>query len=146
MGSEMCIRDSADTTLAEAGVGLNLKRIDQSIKNAEKLALSNAKVMKANMASQIRTSKQNIRQIGLEAQVQASNILASQMIFPPRVPYAPMPEMPPERMFVDRMEAIPGYTPPPVAQSTWAPILQGVSGAASAMTGAIDPQTGQFYS
>ena len=44
--------------------------------------------------------------------------------------------MPPERVFVDRMKAIPGFVPPPQQQSTWAPLISGIASAGSAIAGA----------
>ena len=42
------------------------------------------------------------------------------MIFPKRLDYDPAPKKPPERVFVDRMEAIPGFVPPAQKENLWA--------------------------
>ena len=127
---------NADSSLAEAGVGLNLDRLENAIQNAEGEAQANLEVMQANMASQIRTAEQNIKQISLERKTADVNTRAGMMLFPERLQYDPVPTMPPERVFVDRMEAIPGFVPPPHQQSTFAPLIKGIAGAGMAIAGA----------
>lgn len=125
-----------ETSLAEIGVGLNLQRIDNAIKDAEAEAEFNLEVMKANMKSSIKESERNLKQIALERSVADLNTRAGMMLKPDRMPYEPMPEMPPERVFVERMEAIPGFVPPAQQQSTWAPLISGIGGAASSLASA----------
>ena len=123
---------NADASLQEAGVGLNLQRIDNAIQNAEENAQFNLDVMRENMKSNLAATLRNVKQIGLERQVSDINTRAGMMLFPERLSYDPRPEPPPERIFVERMEAIPGYTPPAQQQSTWAPLISGIGqGAAS---------------
>ena len=84
------------------------------------------------MKSTLNQTLRDVKQIGLERQVADLNTKAGMMLFPERLSYDPRPEMPPERIFVERMEAIPGYTPPAQQQSTWAPLISGIGqGAAS---------------
>jgi hypothetical protein len=127
---------NADSSLAEAGVGLNVERLENALQNAESEAQGNLEVMRANMASQIRTAEQNIKQISLERKTADVNTRAGMMLFPERLSYDPVPTMPPERVFVDRMEAIPGFVPPPQQQSTWAPLISGIASAGTAIAGA----------
>ena len=123
---------NADSSLAEAGVGLNLKRIDQAVANAQSEVKLNLEVMRANMQSAIGQAERNIRQIGFERSIADLNTRAGMMLFPERLSYEPRPEKPPERIFVERMEAIPGFVPPARQQNVWAPLIQGAfSGAAS---------------
>ena len=124
---------NADSTLQEAGVGLNIQRIDAAIENAEGEAAGNLKVMRANMQSAISQAQRNINQIRLEREVADLNTNAGRMLFPDRLPYDPKPEMPPERIFVKRMKAMPGFVPPAQQQNTWAPLIKGVSSAASSL-------------
>lgn len=128
---------NADASLAEAGVGLNLQRIDNAIQNAESEAEGNLEVMRANMKSTIAQTERNIKQISLDRAYADTNTQANMMLMPERLSYDPPPQLPPERQFVDRMEALPGYVPPPQQQSVWAPIFQGISGAASQVVGGI---------
>lgn len=126
---------NADASLAELGVGLNLSKIENAIKNAEATAQGNQEVMRANMQSAIRQAEQNIKQITLERKYADVNTRANMMLFPERLSYDPAPEMPPEREFVDRMEAIPGFVPPAQQQSTWAPLISGIASAATSLHG-----------
>ena len=127
---------NADASLQELGVGLNLSKIENAIENAEATAQGNQEVMRANMQSAIRQAEQNIKQITLERKYADVNTRANMMLFPERLSYDPAPEMPPEREFVDRMEAIPGFVPPAQQQSTWAPLISGIGGAAKSLAGA----------
>ena len=124
---------NADASLQEAGVGLNLQRIDAAIKNAENDTQYNLKVMSENMKSTINEAERNIKQIGLERQIADLNTRAGMMLFPERLSYDPVPEMPPEPIFVERMDAIPGFVPPAQQQSTFAPIISGIGQAAGSL-------------
>ena len=126
---------NADASLQELGVGLNLSKIENAIENAEATAQGNQEVMRANMQSAIRQAEQNIKQITLERKYADVNTRANMMLFPERLSYDPAPEMPPEREFVDRMEAIPGFVPPAQQQSTWAPLISGIASAATNLHG-----------
>ena len=126
---------NADASLQELGVGLNLSKIENAIENAEATAQGNQEVMRANMQSAIRQTEQNIKQITLERKYADVNTRANMMLFPERLSYDPAPEMPPEREFVDRMEAIPGFVPPAQQQSTWAPLISGIASGANSLAG-----------
>jgi len=123
---------NAETSLAKTGVGLNLERIENSIATAEADAEYNNRVMTANMKSFISQTERNIKDIQLQKQVADLNVRESTMIKPERLSYDPAPELPPERIFVERMEAIPGFVPQAAQQSVWAPLIQGIG---SAITG-----------
>jgi len=122
---------SAETSLAKTGVGLNLERIQNSIDAAEADAEYNNRVMTANMKSFISQTERNIKDIQLRKQVADINVRESTMIKPERLSYDRVPELPPEREFVERMEAIPGFVPQAAQQSVWAPLIQGITGGAS---------------
>ena len=126
---------SAETSLAKTGVGLNLERIENSIDAAEADAEYNNRVMTANMKSFISQTERNIKDIQLQKQIADLNVRESTMIKPERLSYDPVPELPPERVFVERMEAIPGFVPQAAQQNVWAPLIQGVSDAASSAMG-----------
>ena len=127
---------SAETSLAKTGVGLNLERIENSIATAEADAEYNNKVMTANMKSFISQTERNIKDIQLQKQVADLNVRESTMIKPERLSYDPVPELPPERIFVERMEAIPGFVPQAAQQNVWAPLIQGIAQGASTIAGA----------
>ena len=126
---------NAETSLAKTGVGLNLERIENSIATAEADAEFNNRVMTANMKSFISQTERNIKDIQLQKQVADLNVRASTMIKPERLSYDPVPELPPERIFVERMEAIPGFVPQAAQQNVWAPLIQGIAQGASALSG-----------
>jgi|11BtaG_2_1085332.scaffolds.fasta_scaffold00565_2 hypothetical protein len=126
---------SADASLQQLGVGLNLDRISNSVTEAEAEADYNKKVSKANMDSFLAQSARNIKDIELQKQFADLNTEASEILFPERLSYNPKPELPPERIFVPRMEVEAGYVATPAQQSTSAPFLQGLIGAGSALSG-----------
>ena len=125
----------ADASLAEASVGLNLERIDNAIENAEGEAAANLEIQRANMKSKISQTERNIKQISLERSFADVNTRAGMMIFPKRLDYDPAPRKPPERVFVDRMEAIPGFVPPAAQENLWAAGFNTVAGAVSTVAG-----------
>ncbi len=57
------------------------------------------------------------------------------MIFPKRMDYDPVHRKPPGRVFVDRMEAIPGFVPPAAQENLWAAGFNTVAGAVSTVAG-----------
>ena len=122
---------NAEASLQEMGVGINLQRIDSAIQDAESEAQGNIRVLRANMQSTLAEAMRNVQQITLDQQYADINTQASMMLKPERLSYEPVPELPPEQIFVDRMEALPGYIPPPQQQSVWAPLISGIAGAAS---------------
>lgn len=126
---------NAETSLAKTGVGLNLERIENSIATAEADTEFNNRVMTANMKSFISQTERNIKDIQLQKQVADLNVRESTMIKPERLSYDPVPELPPERIFVERMEAIPGFVPQAAQQNVWAPLIQGVAQGAGALSG-----------
>ena len=125
---------STESSLAEMGVGLNLQRIDNAIQQAEDTATGNLEVMRANMQSRIAQSERNLKQIGLDRAFADLNTRAGMMLEPARLPYDPEPVMPPERVFVDRMKAIPGFVPPAVTESRFAGVLNTLGQVASIAT------------
>ena len=124
-----------DASLAEMSVGINLERIDNSIANAEAAAEGNLKVMRANMKSKINQTVRNVKQIGLERKFADVNTKAGMMIFPERLDYDPRPEPPPERIFVDRMEVIPGFVPQAQQENLWAAGFNTVTQAVGTVAG-----------
>jgi hypothetical protein len=122
---------STETSLAKTGVGLNLERIENSIDSAAADAEFNNRVLGANMKSFISQAERNVKEIQMQHKFADLNAKASAMIKPQRLSYDPAPTLPPERIFVDRMEAIPGFVPQAAQQSVWAPMIQGIAKGAS---------------
>jgi hypothetical protein len=126
---------STETSLAKTGVGLNLERIENSMDSAEADAEFNNRVLTANMKSFISQAERNVKDIHLQQKFANLNAEASAMIKPERLSYDPVPTQEPERIFVDRMEAIPGFVPQAAQQSVWAPVIKGIGAGASALVG-----------
>lgn len=110
---------NADASLSRMGIGLNLRRIENAIANAESTAQSNIQVLNANMQSLMAQAERNVDQIQLERGIADANTRAAMMIKPQRLSYDPEPELPPERIFVDRMEVVPGFVPEAHQENLW---------------------------
>jgi len=126
---------SAETSLAETGVGLNLEKINSAIESAEGEAEYNGRIMSANMKSYINQTQRNIDELIQQKKYSDINTKASMMLEPEFAGYDPKPEPPPEREFIESMKAIPGFVPPPAQQSTWAPLISGIGSAAESLAG-----------
>ena len=132
----------AGLQLNREGIGLNEARIQEAINQAQYDYNYNEAVLTANMDSRIKEAQRNVEQIQLEREVADVNTVENIMIKPEQLPYAPEPQLPPERIFVERMEAIPGFVPPPQMQSVWAPLISGIGNAASAGLSVAAAKTG----
>ena len=119
--------------LEKTGIGINLERIDNTILNAKQETKFNLDVLRENMQSNIDETQRNIEKIRFDRATADLNTRAGMMLFPERISYAPRPELPPERIFVERQKAIPGYVPPAQQQSVWAPLVSGVADAAGSI-------------
>ena len=128
----------ADSSLAEMGVGINLERIDNAIANAEDTAEANLEIQRASMESKINQAERNVSQINLERKFADVNTRAGMMIKPARLPYDPVPRKPPERVFVDRMQAIPGFVPPAAQENLWAAGFNTVASAVSTVATGVN--------
>ena len=129
---------NSQSSLAKEGVQLNIESINNTIDAALEEHDYNNRVMQANMQSAIGQAQRNIQDIALQKEVADVNTQASMMLMPERLSYDPVPQLPPERIFVERMEAIPGYVPPAAQQNVWAPLIQGVGSAAGVLMGNVD--------
>jgi hypothetical protein len=91
--------------------------------------------MEANMNSFINQSELNLEEIALRKQYADLNVKASMMLKPKKLSYDPKPEMPPERVFINRMKVKPGATASAPQQNIYAPLLKGIGSAASSLAG-----------
>ena len=89
----------------------------------------NAAILSASLVSAGQQSQRNLRDIALGRYADDLKARNAMMIKPDRLPDLPQPIKPPERVFVEPMEATAGYVPAPLTQSTFAPIVQGIAGA-----------------
>ena len=91
---------------AQEEFGLNQQRLGGMMQFAqEEFAFNNA-VLDANLDSAIEQAQRNIRDIMLDRKFSDLNVKASQMVRPSKLPYQPRPVLPPERIFLDRMQMV----------------------------------------
>ena len=90
-------------------------------------------VMSASLDSARAQSARNMRDIVMQKFQDDQNVMSSLMIRPERLPSLPKPIQAPERIFVEPMKVDPMYIAPPIKQSTFAPIVQGIGQAAGSV-------------
>ena len=95
----------------------------------------NMAIMKESLSSTVDQTRRNIRDISIRKYGSDLSAKAQLAIKPEILPYAPAPEMGPERTFVEPMEVLPGFTAPPVQQSTLAPLVSSFGQAAGTLAG-----------
>lgn len=105
----------------------------------------NSAILTASLLSAGQQSQRNMRDIEMGRYADDLKARNAMMIEPERLPDIPQPIKPPERIFVEPMQATAAYIPAPMQQSIFAPLISGVAGAAQAGMGAIDPKTGKFF-
>ena len=93
----------------------------------------NRAVMNASMVSARAQSARNMRDIVIQKFQDDQNVKSSMMIRPEKLPSLPKPIQAPERIFVEPMKVDPMFIAPPIQQSTFAPIVQGIGAAGSAL-------------
>ena len=87
----------------------------------------NAAILSASLVSAGMQSQRNMRDIEMGRYADDLKARNAMMIEPERLPNIPQPIKPPERVFVEPMKATAGYIPAPIQQSTFAPLLSGLS-------------------
>jgi hypothetical protein len=87
----------------------------------------NAAILSASLVSAGQQSQRNMRDIELGRYADDLKARNAMMIDPERLPDIPKPIMPPERVFVEPMQATAAFVPAPIQQSTFAPIIQGIA-------------------
>ena len=97
----------------------------------------NAAILSASLMSAGMQSQRNMQDIALGRYADDLKARNAMMIEPERLPNIPQPIKPPERVFVEPMQATAGYIPAPIQQSIFAPIVSGIS-AAAASAGQVD--------
>ena len=90
-------------------------------------------VMTASLRSAQLQSERNMRDIALGKFIDDQNVRAAMMVKPERLPSMPAPIQAPERIFVEPIEATAAFIPAPLQQNTFAPLVQGIGGAGSAL-------------
>lgn len=127
-------RINAAQRFALEGAAIQEQGINYAIDAANRDYLQNMEVLRANYDSAKAQTEINIEAIGIQKEVADLNTEAAMMIKPERLPYDPEPMKPPEHIFLEAMEAVPGFVPSPPQQSVFAPILQGIASGAGVMS------------
>ena len=93
----------------------------------------NMAIMKESLSSTVAQTQRNLKDISIRKYGEDLSAKAQLAIKPDVLPYAPAPEMGPERIFVEPMKAVPGFTAPPVQQSVVAPLISSFGAAAGTL-------------
>lgn len=105
----------------------------------------NAAILSASLLSAGQQSQRNMRDIEMGRYADDLKARNAMMIEPERLADIPKPITPPERIFVEPMQATAAYIPAPMQQSIFAPIISGISGAAGAIMQGYDPASNKFF-
>jgi len=87
----------------------------------------NATIMRSSLTSAGQQSVRNLQDIAMSKRADDMKAMAAMMIRPDRLPDIPLPTQAPERIFVEPFEVTADYIAPPIQQSTFAPIISGLS-------------------
>jgi len=87
----------------------------------------NAAIMRASLTSAGQQSVRNLREINMSKRADDMKAIAAMMIRPERLPDYPEPKQAPERIFVEPREVTADYIAPPIQQSTFMPLISGLS-------------------
>lgn len=130
-----------ESSLAKTQLGVQQMRTDTAMLNAIEDNKFNMRVIDANVASAVEQSMRNRQDIALRQYGANLSAISQTMIRPQRLSYDPTPIKPPERVFIEPMEVLPGQVAAPVQQSVWGPIVSGFGSAAGALA-TIDWKSG----
>ena len=116
------LQNEGRAALMQAG-GSRAKAIQSTIAEQGR----NAAILSASLISAGQQSQRNMRDIEMGRYADDLKARNAMMIEPERLPDIPQPIKPPERVFVEPMKATAGYIPAPIQQSTFAPLISGLS-------------------
>src|SRR6056300_385189 len=134
------LQNEGRAALLQAG-GSRAKAIQSTVAEQGR----NAAILTASLVSAGMQSQRNMRDIEMGRYADDLKARNAMMIEHERLPDIPEPIKPPERVFVEPMKATSAFIPAPIRQSTLAPLISGVAGAAQSAMGAVNPNTGKFY-
>jgi type II secretory pathway pseudopilin PulG len=117
----------------EAGLGQAGVSRSKAIQSRIAAAGRNSAISDASLKSSVEQSQRNMRQIAIQKYAADMQAKASMMIRPEALPDIPMPELGPERVFVEPMKATPQFIPEAIKQDTTLPIIQGFGSAISTL-------------
>lgn len=93
----------------------------------------NTAIMDASLRSSAEQSQRNMFDVAMRKYGSDQQAMANMMIRPERGPSIPAPTAPPERIWIEPMKVYPQAIQAPTKQSTIAPIISGISSAASSL-------------
>ena len=116
------LQNEGRAALLQAG-GSRAKAIQSTVAEQGR----NAAILSASLVSAGMQSQRNMRDIEMGRYADDLKARNAMMIEPERLPNIPQPIKPPERVFVEPMQATAGYIPAPIQQSIFAPLISGLS-------------------
>lgn len=134
------LQAEGQSALGQAGNSKN-----KAIQSTLAAAGRNEAIADASLTSAVEQSQRNLQAIAMDKFGADLEAQASIMIMPEILPELPMPELGPAMIFVEPMEATAEYIPPPITQSTVAPLVSGVSSAASSLAGVSDSSWSNLF-
>jgi len=102
-------------------------------------------VLSASLTSSAEELQRSLFDAALQKYGADMQAKANLMVMPERMPQLMMPVMGPAKTFIEPMKVSPGAIPPPKYTNPMAPLIGGIGGAASALSGGINPKSGKFY-
>ena len=93
----------------------------------------NMGILAESLYSNVKATDQSFRDIAQQKYGADLSAKSNLLIKPEALPYAPKPEMGPERIFVEPREVLPGFTQPYVPVSTTAPLIASFGQAAGSL-------------
>ncbi len=124
------LQNEGKAAMMQAG-GSRTKAIQSTIAEVGR----NSAILRASLMSSGVQSERNLRDIAMSRYADDIKARNAMMIEPERLPDIPKPTMAPERIFVEPMAALPGFTPNPALQSPAGSLFQGISSAAATVGG-----------
>jgi hypothetical protein len=116
------LQAEGQAALGQAGNSRN-----KGIQSVMAAAGRNEAIADASMASAVEQSQRNMVSIAMDKLGADLEAEASMMIMPEVLPEMPIPQIGPEMIFVEPMEATAAYIPPPATQSTITPLVSSLS-------------------
>jgi hypothetical protein len=134
------IQNEGRTALLQAGKS-RVKALQSTVAEQGR----NSAILTASLVSAGQQSERNMRDIEMGRYADDLKARNAMMITPERLPDIPQPIKPPERVFVEPMQATAAYIPTPMQQSIFAPLISGIGGAAQSVMAGYDPATNKFF-
>ena len=116
------LQNEGKAAMMQAG-GSRTKAIQSTIAEVGR----NSAILRASLMSSGVQSERNLRDIAMSRYADDIKARNAMMIEPERLPDIPEPLLPPERIFVEPMQATADFIPAPIRQNTFAPIVQGIA-------------------